>query len=262
MLRRLFTEIQLQLKLLMRDKVFVPFLALIVIISFFSAFISEVTHEDMALVYMDFSTLGIHIVCALMACFWGSQSLNTTTFSFRHLEFELVNPIRPSFLVFARYLCLLFLFALGIVIGAATTYVGAFLFGIADFTVMHLIPFVGVFCVIAVTLAASVSFSSFLGRSVAFFVSLSFWVIGQSVDAIYRLTKNGSESVSPLIKQFVYLLSRLFDLNIFLEFFSFTQYQNPEILYRSYSWIAIYMVCMSIFFLSLSGLVMESKKDY
>jgi Cu-processing system permease protein len=197
--------------LLRRDRIFVPALIAIVLISAFAQIAAEWTIENFEKVLYDIGSFGLTLTGSFVALFWGAKAVSDS----RHdgsLEVRLAAPVsRPSWII-GKYLGLAMSLVMIAVLMVAIWQLNLMLFGYGRLTPPRLVAF-GFMLVGWLVLGALTTFlATFCGQGVALFAGASLWLAGMSTALVANTLP---ADTSPALAGTVRGLARGWDLQQF-----------------------------------------------
>lgn len=197
--------------LLRRDRIFVPAVIGGLLVAFIAYEASTFVSEGAYKVLFDIGSFGFHVLGALIAIFWGSKSINDSKAE-GSLELQLSAPVSRPIWFLGKYFGLSAILILLFVAYAISFQVLAYVTRDIVYDYQHFLS-LGLFAVEWLAIAAMAScFSTFSSFTVAFSVSILFWIVGLISAGASRIMENSDALIG---KVFIDLVSSVWNLQAF-----------------------------------------------
>lgn len=186
-------------KLLIRDKIFLPTLILGILIVLLANLASEWVLEDYRKVLFDIGDTGFTFLGSILAIFWGTKSISDSKTE-GSLEVQLSGGVSRTTWLVSKYLGLVISL---IFIGISLVIAWQFFMLLNDFgymTNIQLISFGFIILTWCIMASVSVFFASFASQGTAIFSSIALWIIGLIASPVLKTLP---QTASPITKQVV-----------------------------------------------------------
>lgn len=197
-MRQLFAIAHETWILLRRDRIFVPFILMVILVTTIANLASDWAIEDFTKILFDFGAAGFHITGGLVAIMWGTKTLIDSR-SQGAVETQLATPVSRATWLVGKYLGLAsMLVALALVFIAVWQSVMAInKFGIMGKPELIMFGFLVVDWLIVAAMA--VMFAALMSSAVALFSCAMLWVVGLSAPSIQLVMAPDADPTAKVI---------------------------------------------------------------
>lgn len=193
-MKSLCAVMNFSLKLLIRDKVFIPSAIAGLLILLFAGMASGWTVENYEKVLYDIGFAGFHFTGGIVALLWGAKIIG----DFKNdgtIELELATPVSKPLWFVGKYLGLfMVLFTLAAIL--ILVWQGVLYY--FDYQILRYPYAIAFFMFVLewwVIAALAFFFSSFASTTTSLFCTLALWVLGMIVEPVYQATRDSDTGV-------------------------------------------------------------------